>query len=124
MEKAIILKKNDKCFKCGKFGYSATSIVRKMVYSLGLQFTEPKTCNIRLKNHIEAVLCKKTVIKRTSHLKNVKCLKSSKLRVAFFTKATLAFCFFLFFLPHLNCLQIFTNWLFLALLKMVSFLEY
>ena len=64
MEKSILLKKMQKCFKCGaKLGYSATPIVRNMVDNLGLQFKEAKTCNIRLKKHIQVGLCKKRLQK-------------------------------------------------------------
>ena len=54
-----------KFFKCGaKLGYSAMSLVRNMVDNLGLQFKEPKTCNIDARNsHIEFGLCKKRLQK-------------------------------------------------------------
>ena len=72
---------------------------RKMVDSLGLQFKEPKTCNIQLKNHIEVDLCKKkTVTKRTSHSKNVKCLKSSKSGLFYKGHFSFLFCFVFFYI--------------------------
>ena len=65
------IKKITSVSSAAKFGSSATSIVRKMVYSLGLQFKEPKTCNIRLKNHIKVVLCKKAVTKKKKHIRKM-----------------------------------------------------
>ena len=74
-----------------------------MVDSLGLQFKEPKTCNIQLKNHIEVDLCKKkTVTKRTSHSKNVKCLKSSKSGLFYKGHFSFLFCFVFFFFASLR----------------------
>ena len=65
----------------------------------------------------------KTVAKRTSHSQNGKCFKISKSGLFYKSHFSFLFCF-VFFLPHVNSFQIFTNCLFLALLKMVSFLEY
>ena len=122
------IKKITSVSSAAKFGSSATSIVRKMVYSLGLQFKEPKTCNIRLKNHIKVVLCKEAVTKKEHHIRKMWSVWKAA-TVAFFYKSHFSFLFCLFVLfylsfTYLDSLQILTNWLFLALLKMVSFLEY
>ena len=96
MEKSILLKKCKSISNASKFGYSATSIVRNMVDSLGLQFKEPKTCNIRLKKHIEVVVCKKQ-LQKEHHIPKMSSVSKS-LGVAFLTNVTLAFYFvFLFF---------------------------
>ena len=120
------IKKINKCFTCGKFGYSATSIVKKMVNSLGLQFKHALyDSRITLK-----LFYAKTKLLQKEHTRKISSVWKAE-RVAFFTKVTfkLAFCFVLFvclffFLPELMSLQIFTNWLFLPLLKMISLLEY
>ena len=60
-------------------------------------------------SHWSCSMPQKKLLQKEHHIRKMSCLKSTKLRVAFFTKVTLAFCFVLFvcfFLPHLNSLQI------------------
>ena len=111
------------------FTYSASSIVRKMVDSLGLhvQFKEPKTCNI-----YDSRITLKLFYAENGYKKNVtfeKCrVWKAATRVAVFTKVTLAFYFVPFFfclaLTLCNFLQIGPFFTFAKKKKRVSFLEY